>query len=76
MWTIYQKQIKTKKFNERNKATFLYYMAYGDFKNLARRTVSEKVLHDKASILLVIHSMMNIQVGLLQFFDKNLNEVE
>ena len=34
--------------NELDKACFQNYMAYGDFKDLANRTVSEKVLRDKA----------------------------
>ena len=34
--------------NEPDKACFQHYMAYGDFKDLARRTNSDKVLIDKA----------------------------
>ena len=34
--------------NELDKACFQHDMAYGDFKDLARRTVSGKVLRDKA----------------------------
>ena len=34
--------------NELDKACFQYDMAYGDFKDLARRTASDKVLQDKA----------------------------
>ena len=34
--------------NELDKACFQYDMAYGDFKDLARRTASDKVLRDKA----------------------------
>ena len=34
--------------NELDKAYFQHDMAYGDFKDLARRTVSDKVLRDKA----------------------------
>ena len=30
------------------KACFHHYMAYGDFKDLPKRTASDKVLHDKA----------------------------
>ena len=33
--------------NELDKARFQYNMAYGDFKDLARRTASDKVLRDK-----------------------------
>ena len=34
--------------NELNKACFQHDMAYGDFKDLARRTTSDKILRDKA----------------------------
>ena len=34
--------------NELDKACFQYYMAYGDFKDLAKRTAGDKVLKDKA----------------------------
>ena len=34
--------------NELGKACFQHDMAYGDFKELARRTASDKVLRDKA----------------------------
>ena len=34
--------------NELDKACFQHNMAYGDFKDLARRTASEKNLKDKA----------------------------
>ena len=34
--------------NELNKACFQHDMAYGDSKDLKRRTVSEKILRDKA----------------------------
>ena len=34
--------------NELHKACFQHDMAYGDFKDLARRTTSDKVLRDKA----------------------------
>ena len=34
--------------NELDKACFQHNMAYGDFKDLARRTVSDKSLRDKA----------------------------
>ena len=34
--------------NELDKACFQHDMAYGDFKDLARRTASDKVLRDKA----------------------------
>ena len=34
--------------NELDKAGFQHDMAYGDFKDLTRRTTSDKILHDKA----------------------------
>ena len=34
--------------NELDKSCFQHNMAYGDFKDLAKRTVSDKVLKDKA----------------------------
>ena len=34
--------------NEPDKACFQHHMAYGDFKDLARRTASDKVFRDKA----------------------------
>ena len=36
--------------NELDKACFQHDMAYGDFKDLERRTASDKVLRDKANI--------------------------
>ena len=37
--------------NELDKACFQHDMAYGDFKDLARRTASDKIMHDKASTI-------------------------
>ena len=34
--------------NELDKACFQHAMAYGDFKDLTRRTASDKILRDKA----------------------------
>ena len=59
MWTIHKKQRKNTKFNETgdslyiyqnelDKACFQHDMTYGDFKDLTRRTVSDKILRDKA----------------------------
>ena len=61
MWTIYKKQRKNTKIkknktgdsryiyqNKLDKACFQHDMAYGDFKNLTRRTASDKILRDKA----------------------------
>ena len=66
--------------NEHDKASFQHDMAHGDFKDLARRTVFDKILRDKADIdidkdkkidkkiLLKILNMMNIKEGLLLWF--------
>ena len=51
--------------NELGKSCFQHDMAYGDFKNLARRTASDKVLRDKAFNVAKIQSMMNIKVVFL-----------
>ena len=40
-------------------------MAYGDFKDLARRTASDKILRYKTYNLLNIENMMDINVDLL-----------
>ena len=47
--------------NELDKACFQHDMAYGDFKNLKRRTAADNVLRDKTfNILLKILNMMDI----------------
>ena len=62
MWTIYKKQKKYKRIqkfeesedsrniyqNELDKACFQHDVAYGDFKDLASRTASDKILRDEA----------------------------
>ena len=59
MWTIYKNQKKNPKFketgdsrfiyqNQLDKACFQHDMAYGELKDLTRRTVSHKILRDKA----------------------------
>ena len=59
MWIIYKKQRKKAKIkktgdsryiyqNELDKPCFQDAMAYGDFKDLTRRTASDKILRDKA----------------------------
>ena len=55
--------------NVLDKVCFKLDMAYGDFKDLTRRTASDKILHDKSfhngkKIL----NMMDINVELLQLF--------
>ena len=42
-------------------------MAYGDFKDLIRRTTSHKILHDKAFNIQKPRNMMDINVDLLQW---------
>ena len=51
--------------NEFDKACFQHDMAYGDFKDLAKRRAYDKVLRNKALILLKILNMMDIKGGLL-----------
>ena len=59
---------------ELDKACFQHDMAYRDFKGLARRTASDKVLRDIALILLKILKCDGYQRGLAsvfyKFFDK------
>ena len=53
---------------ELDKACFQYDMAYGDFKDLAKRTACDKILKDKAFILLKILNPINIKDDLLLCF--------
>ena len=54
--------------DELDKVCFQHDMAYGDFKDLSRRTASDKVVRVKHLILLKILNMMGIKVGLLLWF--------
>ena len=60
--------------NELDKACFQHDMAYGDFKDLARRTASDKVLRDKAFNIAKNPNYDGYQRGLAsmvyKFFDK------
>ena len=60
--------------NELYKACFQHDMAYGDFKDLARRTASDKVLRDKAFNIAKNPKYDGYQRGLAsmvyKFFDK------
>ena len=60
--------------NELDKACFHYDMAYGDFKDLKRRTASDKVLRDKAFTIAKNSKYDGYQRGLAsivyKFFDK------
>ena len=78
-WFIYSacgpftknKNPKIKKIKELmiylSKRTRWHSMTYGDFKDLARRAASEKVLWDKA-LVLQMQNMMDIKDALLQWF--------
>ena len=58
-----------------DKACFQHDMAYGDFKDLKRRTQSNKVLQDKAFEIASNPKYDGYQIGLASmvynFFDKN-----
>ena len=60
--------------NELDKACFQHDMAYGDFKDLAKRTASDKVLRDKAFNIAKNPKYDGYQRGLAsivyKFFDK------
>ena len=60
--------------NELDKACFQHDMAYGDFKDLARRTTSDKVLGNKAFNIVKSPKYGGYQRGLpsmvYKFFDK------
>ena len=60
--------------NDLDKACFQHDMAYGGFKDLARRTASDKVLRDKAFNIAKNHKYDGYQRGLASmvytFFDK------
>ena len=64
--------------NELDKACFQHDMAYGDFKDLARRTASDKVLRDKAFNIAKNPKYDGYQRGLAsmvyKFFDKSSKE--
>ena len=54
--------------NELDKACFQLDMAYEDFKDLPRKTVSDKTLRVKQLVFLKIQNMMAIKEVLLQWF--------
>ena len=60
--------------NELDKACFQHYMAYGDFKDLTRRTASDKILRDEAFYIAKNRKYYGYQRGLAlivyNFFDK------
>ena len=53
--------------NELDKACFQHDMAFGDFKDLTRRTAAVKYCMIKHLILLKIRNMMDINVSLLEW---------
>ena len=56
--------------NELDKACFQHDMAYGDFKDLNRRTLADKVLHDKAFNIAKDPKYDGYQRGLASVVDK------
>ena len=60
--------------NKLDKVCFQHDMAYGDFKDLLRRTASDKILHDKAINSVKNRKYDRYHCGLAsmvyQFFDK------
>ena len=63
--------------NEVNKACYQHDIAYGDFKDLSRSTIADKVLHDKAFCVAKIPKGDGYQRGLAsmvyKFFDKKIS---
>ena len=82
MWTIYWKQTKNTevyanrryKLNELDKAYFQHDIGYGKYKDLEKRTRSDKVLKDKAFAITNNPKYDGYQRGLAsmvyKFFDK------
>ena len=64
--------------NESDKACFQHDMAYGNFKDLTKRTAADKVLRDKAFKIASDHKYDGYQRGLAsmvyKFFDKKSHE--
>ena len=56
--------------NELDKACFQHDMGYGDFKDLKRRTVSDKILRDKAFNIAKYPKYDGYQSGLASMFYK------
>ena len=85
MWTIYKNKERIQKFketgdsryiyqNELDKTCFQHDKAYGDFKDLTRRTAFYKILRDKAFNIAKNPKYHGYQRGLAsmiyKFFDK------
>ena len=62
--------------NELDKACFQHDMAYGDFKDLARRTASDKVLRDKAFNIAKNPKYDGYQGGITSMVDKFFDKKE
>ena len=60
--------------NELDKACFQHDMAYGDFKDLARRTSSDKILRDKAFNIAIKPMYDGYQRGLASMVYKFFNK--
>ena len=60
--------------NELDKACFQHDMAYGDFKDLAKRTVADKVLRDKAFNIAKDPKYDGYQRGLASMVSKIFNK--
>ena len=54
--------------NELDKACFQHDMAYGDFKDLTKRTFADKVLRDKAFKIAMIKNMTDIRENWLLWY--------
>ena len=77
LWIIYKKQkkstkIQRKKRSEVDKICFQHDIAYGTYKYLPRRTVSDKVLQEKTFVILVIliTTAWTLASIVLKLFDK------
>ena len=60
--------------NELNKACFQHDIAHGDFKDLARRTASDKILRDKVFDIAKNHKYIGYQRGLASMVYKLLHK--
>ena len=54
--------------NKLDKVCFQHDMVYEDFKYLPKRTIADKISHDKAFRLLKIQRMMDVKMDLVQWF--------
>ena len=54
--------------NKLDKVCFQHDMVYEDFKYLPKRTIADKISHDKAFRLLKIQRMMDVKMELVQWF--------